>query len=97
MSRERPIILNERRASEVAALTIDELENGLQALRRSETDRGHFWAENEPAFRKTVLLAISETSKALQLEGIPSAVRGELEEQLIWLYNYLSPKPQSLN
>ena len=97
MSRERPIILSERRASEVAALTIDELENGLQALHRSETDRGHFWAENEPAFRETVLLAISETSEALQFEGISSSVRDELEEQLVWLNLYLRPQPQSLN
>ena len=97
MSRERPIILKARRACEVAALTIDELEDGLLSLQRSETDRGHFWAENAPAFRKTVLLAISETSKALQVEGIPSAIRDELEEQLFWLNVYLSPEPQSLN
>ena len=97
MSREPSISLLDRRMRAVGALTIDELEDGLLTLQQNATDRRDFWAENGPAFRETVLLAISETSEALQFEGISSSVRDELEEQLVWLNLYLRPQPQSLN
>jgi len=82
---------------EATALTIGELEQGLHALKQVETDRTDFWAENGSAFRETVLLAIRETSDALQLDDMPPGLRAELEGQLAWLRVYLSPQPPTLN
>ena len=81
----------------VTALTIDQLENGLLTLHKRETDRREFWADNEPAFRETVRVAIRETSDALNLKDLPAALRDELEGQLAWLQVYLNPQPLTLN
>ena len=90
-------IPSDARGKRAVALTIDELEHGLLTLHGRETDRSDFWAANGPAFRETVLLAIRETSDALQLEHISSALREELEGQLAWLKVYLSPQPLTPN
>ncbi|QIK96753.1 hypothetical protein G7076_10175 [Sphingomonas sp. HDW15A] len=78
-------------------LTTDELERGLQALQQPETDSSDFWTSNGPAFRETIRLAIRETSGALLHHEMSAALRAELECQLVWLENYLSPNPQKLN
>lgn len=97
---ERSILLqtHERgRDEKVAALTIDELQDGLQTLQHAGMDRRDFREANGPAFRETVLLAIRETSEALLFHQMSSAVRSELESQLDWLEAYLDPQPRTLN
>ena len=74
---------------EATALTIDELEAGLRTLGRVDVDSAVFWEDNEQAFRETVRLAIRETSAALLLPGMSTALRAELEVQLEWLKAYL--------
>lgn len=97
---ERSILLKAHegeRDKQVAALTIDELEDGLQSLQHAGMDRGDFWAANGPAFRATVLQAIRETTEALLFHQMSSTLRSELESQLEWLEAYLDPQPRTLN
>lgn len=97
---ERSILLqtHERgRDEQVAALTIDELKDGLQTLQHAGMDRRDFWDANGPAFRETLLVAIRETSEALLFHQMSSALRSELEGQLEWLEAYLDPQPRTLN
>jgi hypothetical protein len=99
MSRQRSITFDKRRTicDRAAALSIAELEDGLKLLQQAGTNREDFWAANDPAFRETLRIAIHETSEALRSEPLSSGLRAELEGQLVWLTNYLSPRPQTLN
>ena len=66
----------------VLPLTIEELEEGAKLLDRGEVDRGVFWHLNSPAFCRTLLVAMRETSDALSSKDLPLAWRDELESQL---------------
>jgi hypothetical protein len=73
----------------VAPLSIKDLEAGLRLLGRGDTDHAAFWDENIAAFRRTVLLAIRETSDALLSPRITLPWRVQLELQLEALVDYI--------
>lgn len=81
----------------IPVLTIGELEDGVRALHEVGTNREDFWAANGTAFHETLKAAFRETSEALEFEPMSSGLRAELESQLVWLTNYLSSRPQTLN
>jgi hypothetical protein len=70
-------------------LTIDELEDGLRALDSGETDPLLFWQRNLGAYRKTLLVAISETLEALCASDLPTRWRAVLERDVEELRCYL--------
>ena len=70
-------------------LTIEELEAGLRIMDANEAGRNDFWDENLDAFRRTVLLAIRDTSDALLSPRITRRWRLELKCQLLDLFEYL--------
>ena len=82
-----PISLKGRRRS--GAMSIEQLETGLRLLDRGGVDHKAFWNENIEAFRRTVLLAIRETSDALLSPRISLHWRVELEGQLEALVQYI--------
>jgi len=69
-------------SGDVVPLSMEELEAGLRMLMESDVDQDSFWDENVAAFRKTVLLAIRETSNDLLSPTITPRWRTELEGQL---------------
>jgi hypothetical protein len=75
---------------DVAPLTIEELEAGLQLLRLGDTDRTKFWDDYGAAFTETLRLASRETSAALRAPDMPPKLRAELEHQLGWLETLLA-------
>jgi hypothetical protein len=70
-------------------LTMEELETGLRMLGRGGIDQNEFWDANIDGFRQTVVLAIRETSAALQSREMTLRWRTELEAQLPALVQYL--------
>ena len=73
----------------VAPLSIEELETGLRLLGRGDIDHNSFWDENIEAFRRTVLVAIRDTSDALLSPRITLHWRSQLERQLEALVQYI--------
>lgn len=82
-----PAMSNERPSAR--PLTIEQLEAGLDVLSMEGTDLNAFWSENVEAFRRTVLLAIRDTSDALLSPTIPLRWRLRFERQLEELIQYL--------
>lgn len=78
-----------KRRGRLGPLSIEQLETGLRSLGRGDIDHAEFWDENIEAFRRTVLLAIRETSDALLSSTIPLHWRIELEGQLEALVQYI--------
>jgi hypothetical protein len=72
-----------------APLSVEQLEAGLRILDADEVDLTAFWDENIGAFRRTVLVAILETSAALLSPSISLRSRVELENQLDDLVQYI--------
>ena len=70
-------------------MSIEQLETGLRLLDRGDVDHRAFWDANIEAFRRTVLLAIRETSDALLSPTISLHWRVELESQLEALVQYI--------
>jgi len=84
---DEPIILKPRSRS--GPLSVEQLETGLRLLDQGDVDHKAFWDENIEAFRRTVLLAIRETSEALLSPTITLHWRVELESQLEALVQYI--------
>jgi len=76
-------------ATSARALSIEQLEAGLRILDSRDCDLNEFWDENIEAFRRTVLLALRDTSDALLSPTIPLRWRVELESQLDGLVQYV--------
>jgi len=76
-------------ATSARSLSIEQLEAGLRILDSRECDLNAFWDENIEAFRRTVLLALRETSDALLSPTIPLRWRVELQSQLDGLVQYV--------
>lgn len=74
---------------QVAPLTIEQLESGLRVMEGGDADLHGFWDENVAAFRQTVLLAIRETTHVLLAASTPLNWRGELQDQLDQLLQYI--------
>lgn len=73
----------------IAPLSIEQLEAGLRVMSDGSTDLHQFWDEHIEVFRKTVLLAIRDTTDALLSPRIPLRWRVELESQLEDLIRYI--------
>jgi hypothetical protein len=73
----------------IAPLSIEELETGLRLLGRGDIDHNCFWDKNIEAFRRTVLVAIRDTSDALLSPRITLRWRLRLERQLEALVQYI--------
>jgi hypothetical protein len=70
-------------------LSVEQLEFGLRAMSDRDTDLGAFWDENIESFRRTLFLAIRDTSNALLSQEMPLQWRAELESQLEELVGYI--------
>ena len=70
-------------------LSIEQLEVGLRAMAQGDFNAKAFWDENVGSFRRTVLLAIRDTSDALLSPTITLRWRVELESQLEALIQYI--------
>ena len=96
-----------RRRGPARPLSIEQLETGLQLLGQGDLDHAAFWDANIVAFRRTVILAIRDTSDALLSSTMRPHWRVELENQLAVLIQYIeladryvarrsfSPEPRS--
>ena len=72
-----------------APLTVEQLETGLLSMSDRDTDLTAFWSEHVEAFRRTMFVAIRDTSDALRSPEIPLGWRLQLERQLEELVGYL--------
>ena len=72
-----------------APLTVEQLETGLLSMSDRDTDLTAFWSEHVEAFRRTIFVAIRDTSDALRSPEIPQCWRLQLERQLEELVGYL--------
>lgn len=70
-------------------LSIEQLEVGLRVMAQDDFESNAFWDENVEAFRRTVLMAIRDTSDALLSPTITLRWRVELESQLEALIQYI--------
>ncbi len=70
-------------------LSIEQLEVGLRVMAQDDFESNAFWDENVEAFRRTVLMAIRDTSDALLSTAITLRWRVELESQLEALIQYI--------
>ena len=72
-----------------AYLTIEELEAGLRIMRGRNVDLDAFWEEHLDSFRRTLLVAVRDTTDALLSPTISLAWRLDLEKQLEALVGYI--------
>lgn len=72
-----------------APLSAEQLVASLHRLGFAEIDYNDYWDQHIEVFRQTVLLAVRETTDALEMRSIPPLWRIELESQLELLCRYI--------